>query len=79
MYIIKREEREERGGPYSRENPEYRRRYGETQDNYRGVHPRDLSPLRRLAIKKIKLQGHRPDLVAEAAALRALMEEEINR
>ena len=80
MYIIKREEREERGeGSYSEENPEYRRRYGETQDNYRGVHPRDLSPLRRLAIKKMRFQGKRPDLVAEAAALRALMEEEINR
>jgi hypothetical protein len=32
-----------------------------------------------LAIKKMRFQGKRPELIAEAAAIRAVMEKEINR
>jgi hypothetical protein len=68
-----------REGKYSDENPAYKKRFHDTQDQYANVKPRDLSPLRRLAIKKMRYQGKTSHLVAEAAAIRRLMEREINR
>jgi hypothetical protein len=79
MYFIVREGKEKRRGPYSDENPEYRRTFGETLEKIEGMHPRDLSPERRLAIKQMRFQGRRPELVAKSAAIRAYMTKEINR
>ena len=79
MYVIVREHKEKRTGEYSDENPEFRRAFGETREAFEKVHPRDLSAVRRFAIKKMRYQGKRPELVAEAAAIREVMEREINR
>ena len=51
-----------------------RKRYHEAQEHYAHEKPRALSPIRRLAIKKMRFQGRRPILVAEARAIRDLME-----
>lgn len=79
MYVIIREGKQDHAEYYSERNPQYRETFGETQEKLAKVHPRDLSPLRRLAIKKMRFQGRRADLVAEAAAIRDLMTKEINR
>ena len=79
MYIIVRGEKDNTRERYSERNPEYREAFGRTQDRLAKMHPRDLSPLRRLAIKQMRFQGKRPDLVAKSAAIRQLMEREINR
>jgi hypothetical protein len=79
MYWHSRSKEERRSGIYSDENPAYKKRFHDTQDKYANVKPRDLSPFRRLAIKKMRFQGKRPELIAEAAAIRNLMEREINR
>ena len=78
MYIIVRPDKEKRTGLYSEENPEYRKRYEETREQFEKMNPQDLSSVRRFAIKKIRFQGKKPELVAEAAAVRAVMEKEIN-
>ena len=79
MYVIVREHKEKRTGEYSEENPEFRRSFEETREAFEKVHPRDLSAVRRMAIKKMRMQGKKPELVAEAAAIRECMEKEINR
>ena len=79
MYFIIRDHKERRTGPYSNDNPEYRRAFGEAREKHEHTHPRTLSPERRLAIKQMRFQGKRPELIAKSAAIRALMEEEINR
>ena len=66
-------------GDYSMSNPAYRRAYGETIERIRGLTPREMSPVRRLAIKKTRFQGKTPALIAEAAACRAAMSKEVNR
>ena len=58
---------------------EARKHYHETQEFYAHEKPRDLSPVRRLAIKKMRFQGKKPELIAEAKAIRDLMTREINR
>ena len=66
-------------GDYSLSNPAYRRSYGETMERIQGLTPREMSPVRRLAIKKTRFQGKTPALIAEAAAIRAAMSKEVNR
>lgn len=66
-------------GMYSESNPEYRRAYGETLERIQGMTPREMSPVRRFAIKKTRFQGKTPALIAEAAAIRAAMSKEVNR
>jgi hypothetical protein len=66
-------------GDFSMSNPEYRRAYGETLERIQGLTPREMSPVRRFAIKKMRFQGKKPELVAESAAIRAAMSREINR
>jgi hypothetical protein len=78
VYFIVRPDKEKRTGPYSDENPEYRRAFGEAQEKYAHLSPREMSPVRRFAIKKSRFQGKRPEIIAEAAAVRELMEREIN-
>lgn len=60
-------------------DPEFQKHYHDTQDFYAKENPKDLSPVRRLAIKKMRYQGKTPRLLAEAKAIRDLMEREINR
>ena len=79
MYFIVHEGQERRHGPYSDDNPAYKRVFGETMEKISGRPPHELSPERRLAIKKMRFQGRRPELVAESAAIRAYMTREINR
>jgi hypothetical protein len=66
-------------GDYSMSNPEYRRAYGETMEKIANLSPRQMSPVRRFAIKKTRFQGKTPALIAEAAAIRAAMSREVNR
>jgi hypothetical protein len=66
-------------GDYSMSNPEYRKAYGETMDRIQGLTPRQMSPVRRFAIKKMRFQGKTPGLVGESAAIRAAMSKEVNR
>jgi len=79
MYFIVREGKEKRTGPYSDDNPAYRKAFGEAKEKFSHMTPREMSPVRRFAIKKTRFQGKRPEIIAEAAALRELMSEEINR
>jgi hypothetical protein len=66
-------------GDYSNSNPAYRKAYGETMEQIKGLTPREMSPVRRFVIKKTRFQGKTPELIAEAAAIRAAMSKEINR
>ena len=66
-------------GDYSMSNPAYRKAYGETLERIKGLTPREMAPVRRFAIKKTRFQGKHPELIAEAAAIRAAMSREINR
>ena len=66
-------------GDYSMSNPAYRKAYGETLERIKGLTPREMSPLRRFAIKKTRFQGKKPELIAESAAIRAAMSKEVNR
>ena len=79
MYVIVKDHEEKRHGEYSEENREFRNAYHETRERLAHLHPKDLSALRRFAIKKSRFQGKRPEIIAEAAAIRRLMEEEVNR
>jgi len=79
MYFIIRKAPEGRDPKYSMQNPEYRRAYGEAREKVDGMRPRDMSPLRRFAIKQMRFQGKRPGLVAKSQAIRDAMSEEINR
>lgn len=79
MYVIVREHKEKHTGQYSDENREYRNSFNEAREAFEKADPRDLSAVRRLAIKKMRYQGKSPKLVAEAAAVRECMEKEINR
>lgn len=66
-------------GDYSMSNPEYRKSWGETLERIQGLTPREMSPVRRWAIKKTRFQGKTPKLIAEAAAIRYAMSQEVNR
>ena len=65
-------------GDYSMSNPEYRKSWGETMERIQGLTPREMSPVRRFAIKKMRFQGKTPKLVAESAAIRYAMTKEVN-
>jgi len=79
VHFIVREHKEKRTGEYSEENREYRDSFNETKEEFEKVDPGDLSAVRRFAIKKMRMQGKLPKLVAEAAAIRECMSKEINR
>lgn len=78
MYFIVREHEEKRNGPYSDENPEYRKSYHETQEKLKGKHPKELAMERRRAIVGTRYFKKDPISIARAAAVRSLMEHEIN-
>jgi len=80
MHFIIRGKREKQGaGQYSISNPEYRDSYYKTKEKIESIAPRDLSPLRRKSIRTMRFVGRTPELVAEAAAIRQVMEDKINK
>jgi len=80
MFFIIRGKNEKQGaGQYSMSNPEYRESYYKTKEKIEHIAPRDLSPLRRKSIRTMRFAGKTPELVAEAAAIRKVMEDKINK
>jgi len=63
---------------YTDRNPKYRKKFHETQEELERLDPQKLAPLRRFAIKKSRFQDKSPESIAEAAAIRNLMEHIIN-
>ena len=70
---------EEGVGAYSQSNPKFRRAFGEMQEQVQKLSPREMSPVRRFEIKKMRFQGKLPELVARSAAVRYAMSREVNR
>ena len=63
---------------YTEENREYRKKFHETREEFERADIKDLAVRRRFAIKKSRFQDKSPKSIAEAAAFRDLMENQIN-
>jgi len=77
MYIIVRN-KQRYPHDYSESNPEYRRAYGEAQEQASEGRLKDAAAKRRWAVKKMRFQGRTPELVAEARGFRHYIERQIN-
>ena len=80
MYVIIRNKEQKAGidSQYTEENKEYRQKFYETKEELGHLDPKGLAVLRRFAIKKSRFQDKSPKSIAEAAAIRDLMEHKIN-
>jgi len=80
VYFIVRnkEEHPEVRREYTEENPAYRRTFHETREKLKGRHPKELALERRRAIAGTRYFHKDPESIARAAAIRDLMEHEIN-
>ena len=80
MYFIVRDKDEhtEVRKEYSDANPAFRKVYHETCEEFEHKEPKELARLRRQAIRRSRYYNKDPQSIAEAAAIRRLMEKEIN-
>jgi len=80
VYFIVRDKDEPQGvrREYSDANPDYRKAYHETREELAHKEPKELALLRRQAIRRSRYYRKDPQSIAEAAAIRKLMEKEIN-
>lgn len=77
-FIVRNKEELNVRKEYTDENPAYRKTFHETQEKLKGRHPKELAAERRWAIKGTRYFRKDPESIARAAAIRDLMEHEIN-